>query len=615
MSKALRPLFVTVTWGAGGSTAARSLELAELCQRQLGLTTCLHLTCTNMSRKILDETLDEAKAIGVCNILALRGDPPRSEYEVEGQERDDNSNETFVWAIDLVRYIRRKYGDFFCIGVAAYPEGHADESHPTTQDPEHDLPYLIEKTKAGADFIMTQLFYDESAYIRLEKRLREHESGLFKQIPIIPGLMPIQSYQILKRTAKLSHASLPEKLLRQLEPIKTNDEAVKEAGVDFLTEMVANIHSMVLSRNARGFHFYTLNLEKAVGWILENSRLIPQLDEEDTAIDDAKESSDTEEISTNNQNLDLSKSVAIPTRNRHSSTASASAQLSTSFKAERTASPTSRAASLAVTHGLTPAGREATWDDYPNGRFGDARSPAFNTPLSYSPYSFDLSPQQARRMWGQPTSIEMITDLFANHLGGEEPSQLPWSDTATLSPETKVISDKLLLLIRERSWWTIASQPAVNGLLSSDPIHGWGPSGGFVFQKPFVEFFLPAVAWREKLRPCLERLRAGAEVSWYAENCHGHFETSEPDDAVHAVTWGSFKGKEIATATMVEQVNFRQWAEEAFGRWEQWSHVVLRPESRDFLQSQKHNLWLVNVIGHGYREGEGNRLWEILMNA
>ena len=613
MSKALRPLFVTVTWGAGGSTAARSLELAEICQRQLGLTTCLHLTCTNMSQKILDETLDEAKAIGVCNILALRGDPPRKEYDIQCQNGDRDSDEDFVWAIDLVKYIRRKYGDFFCVGVAAYPEGHADESHPIAQDVEHDLPYLVEKTKAGADFIMTQLFYDQTTYVKLEKRLREHESGVFNDIPIIPGLMPIQSYQTLKRTAKLSHASLPGKLLRRLEPIKTDDQAVKEAGVDAMTEMIASIRH-VGSRGPRGFHFYTLNLEKAVGWILEKSRLIPRLNGEDSAINDT-DTYNNNEPNTNSEIIYPTKPTTIPARNRRSSTAASQEQLSMSLNRQQSTSRSSRAASLAVTHGLTSAGREATWDDYPNGRFGDARSPAFNTPLSYSPYSFDLSPQQARRLWGQPTATSMITDLFAKHLRGEEPSQLPWSDTARLSQETKVISDKLLSLIGERSWWTIASQPAVDGLPSSDPIHGWGPTGGFIFQKPFIELFLPAKDWREKLCPCVKRPEVKAEVSWYAENCFRDFETSEPDDSMHAVTWGSFKGKEIATATMVEQVNFRQWAEEAFAKWEQWSHVVLKKESRDFLQSQKNDLWLVNVIGHGYREGEGNRLWDILMSA
>src|SRR5947209_10019416 len=146
MSQALRPLFVTVTWGAGGSTAAKSLELAEICQRQLGLTTCMHLTCTNMSRALVDEALNEAKALGLRNILALRGDPPRSgEYRMDDQE---DSNKDFTWAIDLVRYIREIHGDYFCVGVAGYPEGHADESHPEHQSIEQDLPYLVDKVKA-----------------------------------------------------------------------------------------------------------------------------------------------------------------------------------------------------------------------------------------------------------------------------------------------------------------------------------------------------------------------------------------------------------------------------------------------------------------------------------
>src|SRR5712664_1009435 len=98
MVHSLRPLFVTVTWGAGGTTAAKSLELAEICQRQLQLTTCLHLTCTNMNRRLIDEALEEAKALGIRNILALRGDPPRSEeYNIDGS---DDSNKDFTWAVD-----------------------------------------------------------------------------------------------------------------------------------------------------------------------------------------------------------------------------------------------------------------------------------------------------------------------------------------------------------------------------------------------------------------------------------------------------------------------------------------------------------------------------------
>ncbi|TVY80864.1 Methylenetetrahydrofolate reductase, partial [Lachnellula suecica] len=269
MSRALRPLFVTVTWGAGGSTAEKSLELAELCQRELGLTTCLHLTCTNMSRELVDQALEDAKALGIRNILALRGDPPRS------KEFGNEEKEEFEWAIDLVRYIRKVHGDYFCIGVAAYPEGHADESHPEGQSLEHDLPYLVEKTKAGADFIMTQLFFDVQAYDAFEKKLRDHESGVFKTIPIIPGMMPIQSYQMIKRTTKLSHAKVPSDIMRRLDEVRGDDEMVKKVGVDILSDIITHIKKEP-SPGPRGFHFYTLNLEKAISFILERTNLIPE---------------------------------------------------------------------------------------------------------------------------------------------------------------------------------------------------------------------------------------------------------------------------------------------------------------------------------------------------
>ena len=618
MSRAFRPLFVTVTWGAGGSTSSGSLQLAELCQSQLGLTTCLHLTCTNMKKKLIDHALEEAKVLGVRNILALRGDPPREEeyrlQEEEGTEDDEESNTQFVWAIDLVRYIRRVHGDYFCIGVAAYPEGHADESHPVDQDPMHDLPYLIEKTKAGADFIMTQLFYDEYAYIRFEKMLREHESGVFARIPIIPGLMPIQSYQILKRTTKLSHCKLPPDLLDRLEGVRGDDEAVKRVGVDFLSEIVEDIKK-VKSRGPRGFHFYTLNLEKAVGFILEKCDLIPSDQSEDPddslVIDDFVLLNGTNDIQPDQNSV--TSPVLMGSHHRVDSTASQD-QLTTSNSPNLSSptSPASRATNVAISHGLTPAGREATWDDYPNGRFGDPRSPAFGTPLTYSPSSLPCPPHVARSLWGEPTSSADITALFVSHLAGNPPHQIPWSESASLSPETALIRPQLHALNSDRSWWTIASQPAVDGIRSSDPTHGWGPSGGFVFQKAFVEFFCSAADFQTQVLPYLRSETVVPQVSFYAGNASGDFISSENADAVHAVTWGSFPGKEIITATMVEEVSFRQWVDEAFGRWAEWARVVRTEESRRFLRKWKGDGWLVNVIGHGYRRGEEGSLWELL---
>lgn len=626
MSRVLKPLFVTVTWGAGGCTSARSLELAEICQRQLGLTTCLHLTCTNMRRKAVDEALGAARSLGVRNILALRGDAPREhEYRLveEGVEEQDekDSNEEFTWAIDLVRYIRKSHGDYFCIGVAAYPEGHADESYPREQDPKHDLQYLVEKIKAGADFIMTQLFYDLNAYLKFEKVLREHESGVFADIPIIPGLMPIQSFDILKRTTKLSHAKLPIELLERLEDVKGDDEAVKQVGVDAVSEIVEGIQR-VKSNGPRGFHFYTLNLEKAVGYIVERCRLIPpgrdDLDEPDDSFNDVPALI----LNGTNRVIAISKPALDPSMPALTSRLSSD---SSSLQNHLRSSPSL----LATIHGTGPLSREATWDDYPNGRFGDARSPAFAPPLSYRPSTLPIPPHLAQTLWGNPTTPSAITALFTAHLSGKSPTQLPWSDSQTLSPETALILPHLLALNSRRNWWTIASQPAVDGLPSSHGIHGWGPTGGFVFQKAFVEFFLLASDWHQILRPYLESVSVREQVSWYAADYGGGFDSSEKSEAVHAVTWGMFPGKEIATATMVDEVNFRTWAEEAFGVWAEWARCVggvvnsggsggeggggSSGRARGFLEECMEGCWLVNVIGHEFREG--GRLWEILLEA
>jgi methylenetetrahydrofolate reductase (NADPH) len=258
MSAALRPLFVTVTWGAGGSTSSKSLELAEVCQRQLRLPTVLHLTCTNMKREMVDEALEACKELGIRNILALRGDPPREEYkEDEPSQQNGHPAEEFTWAVDLVRYIRKHHGDYFCVGVAGYPEGHADESNPEAgkQSVEHDLPYLIQKVEAGADFIMTQLTYDIEAYTKYEDRLRnfkdDHGKNPFEHLPILPGMMPIQSYQLVKRITKLSHAKIPQSIADRIDKVKSDDEAVKKIGVDILSELVESIKKLPRPKGMR----------------------------------------------------------------------------------------------------------------------------------------------------------------------------------------------------------------------------------------------------------------------------------------------------------------------------------------------------------------------------
>ncbi|KAL5399078.1 hypothetical protein PMIN03_000869 [Paraphaeosphaeria minitans] len=615
MAQALRPLFVNVTWGAGGSTATKSLELAEICQRQLGLTTCLHLTCTNMSRKLVDDALEHARALGIRNILALRGDAPRSdEYRDDGQLPEDDSNNDFTWAVDLVRYIRKQYGDYFCIGVAAYPEGHSDQSHPDAQDPQFDLPYLVEKTQAGADFLMTQLFFDVEAYDRFETMLRAHESGAFKTIPIIPGLLPIQSYQILNRVSKLSHAKIPADIVARLDAVKGDDELVKQVGIKVLSDIVEHLKGRP-SPTRRGFHFYTLNLEKAVSYIVENCHLIPQTLEDDDDDDDAIEltpgadlqppegalpTKDRRRLSSVNSDP---RNRVIISKSSHSKSSNASYGVPEDEAGIPQGPVTTRANTLAISEGEGSLGREATWDDFPNGRWGDARSPAFGEIDGYGP-TLHVSTPQALRFWGHPVDKDDISKLFRRHIEGDLEA-IPWSEQG-LSPETSTIAKELLAL-NAKGWWTVASQPAVNGLKSTDPVFGWGPKNGLVFQKPFVEFFLPAADWA-KLQP---RLRAHGQVTYFASNAAGDFQASK-EEGVNPVTWGSFTGKEIVTPTIIEAVSFRSWCEEAWSIWREWQRIYApRTETSKLLGEMRRDLWLVNIIWGDYVEGEG--LWRFLM--
>jgi len=361
------PLFATITWGAGGSTASRSLELATACQNQHEMTTCLHLTCTNMEREILDDALSKAHSAGIKNILALRGDPPR------GQEYWVPSSGEFNYAIDLVNYIRRKYGDWFCIGVAAYPEGHADGSSPERQDPLLDLPFLRQKVEAGADFILTQIFYDVSRFISFEKLLREDESGLFKSIPIIPAVMPIQSYQSFRRMTKLTNASIPPELLDRIEQVKSDDEAVKQLGVDVTVEMIKQIRTGTKGR-CIGAHFCTFNLERSVAFVLERSGMISPREPSSPAGGKQK----IEIVDVAGLTSRLASTLGNDTRNRAILDDEGQERLEPPRPKERRQSlrsTRSQQFALAVSEGEGELGRQANWDEFPNGRWGDARSP------------------------------------------------------------------------------------------------------------------------------------------------------------------------------------------------------------------------------------------------
>ncbi|PHH72334.1 hypothetical protein CDD82_6035 [Ophiocordyceps australis] len=189
INEALQPLFVSVTWGAGGSAAQDSLRLGGMLQRDLGITTLLHVTCRGMTRRRLDETLRRARELGIRNILALKGDVPRDDGDADEASGSGEGSGEFIWAADLVRYIRRTHGGFFCIGVAGYPEGHFNASDAASRSVEHDVPYLVDKVSAGSDFIMTQIFFNASVFSAYRERLSAHP--VLRSIPVVPLFLAI----------------------------------------------------------------------------------------------------------------------------------------------------------------------------------------------------------------------------------------------------------------------------------------------------------------------------------------------------------------------------------------------------------------------------------------
>lgn len=248
----LQPLFVDVTWGAGGCTKELTMAICEYSQTYFGVDALMHLTCTNLTVEEIKLILKTARDMGIQNILALRGDPAKGSISWEPYPGGCEN------AIDLVKLIRKEHGDYFCIGVAGFPEGHPY----STGDSNQDLQHLKNKIDAGADFILTQFFYDSSVFLNFRDRCLAE--GI--TCPIIPGMMPLQSYSSFYRMTKFCKTKVPEQIWIDLEPIRDDDEQVKLYGVKLCTEMCENLRQ----NGIKGFHFYTLNLEQSVTMVLNN---------------------------------------------------------------------------------------------------------------------------------------------------------------------------------------------------------------------------------------------------------------------------------------------------------------------------------------------------------
>ncbi|XP_058017228.1 methylenetetrahydrofolate reductase (NADPH) [Ahaetulla prasina] len=549
------PLFIDVTWHPAGDPGSdketSSMMMATTALNYCGLETILHMTCCNQSKETITAHLQKAKRLGLKNIMALRGDPVGEEWEEE--------LEGFNHAVDLVKHIRREFDDYFDICVAGYPGG-----HPEAENYIDDLKHLKEKVSAGVDFVITQLFFRTETFLKFLMDCQ----AIGISCPVVPGIFPIQGYHSLRQLVKLSKLVVPQEIKDVIEPIKDNDAAIRNYGIELAVKMCRELLDSGL---VHGLHFYTLNREVATMEILRRLGLWKE-----------------------DPRRPLPWAVSAHPKRR--------------VEDVRPIFWASRPKSYIY--------RTQEWDEFPNGRWGNSSSPAFGDLKDY--YLFYLKSKSPReellKMWGEElTSEESVYEVFRCYIAGEanrnghKVTCLPWNDDP-LAAETNLMKDELVKVNR-RGVLTINSQPNINGKPSTDPIVGWGPEGGYVFQKAYLEFFTSA----ENIKALLTVLKKyGQRVNYHIVNVKGENVTNAHDMQPNAVTWGIFPGREIIQPTVVDPVSFMYWKDEAFALWiEQWAKLYEEESpSRMIVQYIHDNYYLVNLVDNDFPLD--SCLWQVL---
>lgn len=552
----LGPSFIDVTWNAGGNLSNLTCDIVATSQGILGLETCMHLTCTGMPKEMVENALESAYKAGCQNILALRGDPPRE------TDKWTSTEGGFSYAKDLIKFIRDKYGDYFDICVAGYPEGHPEEP-----DADVLIKYLKEKVDAGANFVITQMFYDVDNFLNWVQKCRD--AGI--DVPIIPGIMPISTYASFLRRAKWCEINIPQHFLDLLEPIKADDVAVREAG----TKLVADMCSKMLDNGIKHLHFYTMNLERATVMVLDALNLLDPSPVNTPVASAVGSSSQTPTGSSKNP-------PPLPWRQSLGLT-----------RKEETVRPI-----FWKNRKHSYVARTQDWDEFPNGRWGDSRSPAYGELERYGVLLRQTSPR-AKELWGEPASLEDLSNLFVSYIEGKTKS-LPWSDSP-ISAEIDSIKEDIIDLNR-RGILTINSQPAVNGAPSTDPVHGWGPSDGYVYQKAYLELLVQP----ETAKKIIDQISKDPLVTYYCVNNAGDLETNAPlDGGPNAVTWGIYPGKEVIQPTIVEKISFLAWKDEAFRLAEEWAKVFdNETKPRNFLNDIANSWCLINIVHNDFHDSK-----------
>lgn len=254
--KKLSPSFVSVTYGALGNTQANTLRIVERIKNGIGLEVAAHLTCVAHSRGEIGRILETLSAKKIENIVALRGDPPQGETQFKAPPNG------FHYAAELVRFIREhpQLGNFFALSVAGYPEG-----HPECRNLRRDLAHLKDKVDAGADLVVTQLFFDNQVYFDFVERARK--IGI--RVPIVPGIMPVTHGPQIEKFSRMCGAAIPEKIKQAITRFGEDQASITQFGIAYATDQCREL----LKQGAPGLHFYTLNQSLATRQIYTNLNL------------------------------------------------------------------------------------------------------------------------------------------------------------------------------------------------------------------------------------------------------------------------------------------------------------------------------------------------------
>lgn len=243
------PSFMSVTYGAGGGTSRYTLDIAKNIMKNHGVPTLMHLTCVSSDRETVRTMIGEMEMAGIKNVMALRGDIP------EGLEDADRSGWDYHYAVELIREIKER-GDF-CIGAACYPE-----VHPESATQKEDLQHLKEKVDAGADFLTTQMVFDNNLFYNFLYKLRE----IGVTVPVIPGIMPITSAKQVERAIKLSGSFMPQRFRSMVDYFGSDDESMKAAGIAYATDQIIDLYANGITN----VHVYSMNKPEIAKGIMNN---------------------------------------------------------------------------------------------------------------------------------------------------------------------------------------------------------------------------------------------------------------------------------------------------------------------------------------------------------